>query len=298
MCDSDEFDGGSEFASLAFSQGSRRSPRKAQKGASGRSSGSSTTPIRYLCLDPNAEKSFKGVWLHIDPCFNAVRARQMQTRADKFLAAQDIQDMKTNVARWREKHEPSMTKDPTARHAARLQVQSHILVEESVKTTSEKNISDYMILNKTRCKNYENSGTGARATRRWRTSRSSIGCKLASTTIPTTVARPWSPLRARTTCVCATRRRGRNGLAHAPRRETAIASALHHCRLEADQTIVPRDAAGSTRGDGRNASPAIVRRSRSSRRRRVSPHLLEGKGSRVNVAPSEAGPGAKFLQMK
>ena len=34
-----------------------------------------------------------------------------------------------------------------------MQAQSHILVEEFVKTTSEKNISDYMILNKTRCKN-------------------------------------------------------------------------------------------------------------------------------------------------
>ena len=97
MCDSDEFDGGGEPASLAFSQGSRRSPRKAHKRASGRSSGSSTTPICYLCLDPNAETWFKGVWVHIDPCFNAVRSRQkMQTKADKLVAAQDIQDMKTN----------------------------------------------------------------------------------------------------------------------------------------------------------------------------------------------------------
>ena len=154
MCYSDEFDSGSELASLAFSHVPRPSPRKAHKGASGRSSGSSTTPICYHCLDPNAEKSYKGVWLHMDSCFNAVRARQRQTRADKPLAAQDIQDMKTNVARWREKHEPFMTKDPTARTTARLQVQSHILVGESVKKTSEKNISDDMILNKTRYKNY------------------------------------------------------------------------------------------------------------------------------------------------
>ena len=115
-----------------------------------------------------------------------------------------------------------MAKDATARHAARLQGQSHILVEESVKTTSEKNISDYMILKKTCCKKYRNAGTGARATRRRRTSRSSIGCELASTTVPTAVARPWRPLRARTTCVCATRRGGRHRLAHAPRRETAM----------------------------------------------------------------------------
>ena len=47
-----------------------------------------------------------------------------------------------------------------------------------------------------------------------------------------------------------------------------------------------------------NASPATVRRSRSSRRRTVSPHLLEDQGSRVNVVPSLAGPGVKFLQMK
>ena len=72
------------------------------------------------------------------------------------------------------------------------------------------------------------------------------------------------------------------------------ASPLHHCGLEAAQTLVPRDDAGSTRGDGRNASPATVRRSRSARRRNVFPHFLEGKGSRVNVA----GPCAKFLQMK
>ena len=73
-------------------------------------------------------------------------------REDKILAAQDIQDMKTTVARWREKHVQFMTKEPIARHAARLQVRSHILAEESVKTTSEKNISDHMILNKTRSK--------------------------------------------------------------------------------------------------------------------------------------------------
>ena len=30
----------------------------------------------------------------------------------------------------------------------------------------------------------------------------------------------------------------------------------------------------------------------------VSPHLLEGMGSRVNVVPREAGPGVKFLQVK
>ena len=62
--------------------------------------------------------------------------------------------MKTNVARWREKHDPFMTKDATVRHAARLHVQSHILVEESVKTTSEKNNSDCMILNKMLSTNY------------------------------------------------------------------------------------------------------------------------------------------------
>ena len=79
------------------------------------------------------------------------------------------------------------------------------------------------------------------------------------------------------------------GAYHTKKVETAIVG---------DQILVPRFDAGSTRGDGRNASPATVRRSRSSRRRNVSPHLWEGKGSRVNVAPSEAGPGAKFLQMK
>ena len=51
----------SELVSLALSHGPRPSPRKARKGASGRSSGSSTTPVCYLCLDPNAEKSYKGV---------------------------------------------------------------------------------------------------------------------------------------------------------------------------------------------------------------------------------------------
>ena len=37
---------------------------------------------------------------------------------------------------------------------------------------------------------------------------------------------------------------------------------------------------------------------RSSRCNDLSPHLSEGKGSRVNVIPSEASPGVKFLQMK
>ena len=63
------------------------------------------------------------------------------------------------------------------------------------------------------------------------------------------------------------------------------------------EACVPRDDA-STRGDGRTASPATVRRSRFLLRRNVSPHLLEGKGSRVNVVPSEAGLGVKFLHMK
>ena len=79
------------------------------------------------------------------------------------------------------------------------------------------------------------------------------------------------------------------GSCHTKKVETAIVG---------DQILVPRVDAGSTRGDGRNASPATVRRSRSSRRRNVSLHLWEGTGSRVNVAPSEAGPGVKFLQMK
>ena len=307
MCDSDEFDGGSELASLAFSQGPRSSPRKAHKGTSGRSSGSSTTPICYFCLAPNAEKSYKCVWLHIDPCFNAVRARQRQTSADKTLAAQDIQDMKTNVARWREKHEPFMTKDPTARQAARLQVQSHILLEESVKTTSEKNISDCVMLNKTRYKNYRKFWDGCESdtasedfaelhrVQAGEHDYSDDGGEAVEAVACKDNVRVRNSKRKKTRL--GTRTETRDG----DERDTTYqreASPLHHGRFEADQTLVPRDDAGFTRGDGRNASPATVRRSRSSRRRNVSLHVLEGKGSRANVAPSEAGLGVKFLQTK
>ena len=163
-----------------------------------------------------------------------------------------------------------MTKDATARHAARLQVRSHILVEESVKTSPTTRSP-----NKTRHKNYRKFWDGGESdTASEAFALSSSGCKLASTTIPTTVARPWRPLRARTMCGSTTRRGGRRGLAHAPREATPV----HHGRFEADQTLVPRDDALSLLN--------------------VSPHFSEGKGSRVNVVPSEAGFGVKFLQKK
>ena len=215
--------------------------------------------------------------------------------------------MKNNVARWREKHEPFMTKNPTARQAARLQVQSHILVGESVKTISEKNFSDCVILDKTRYKNYRKFWDGCESdtasddfaelhgVQAGEHDYSDDGGEAVEAVACKDNVGVRNSKRKKTRL--GTRTETRDG----DERDTTYlreASPLHHIRFEADQTRVPKDDASFTRGDGRNASPATVRRNRSSRRRNVSRHVLEGKGSRANVAPSEAGLGVKFLQMK
>ena len=117
MCDSDEFDGGSELVRVSLSLkvfGFRLSLVRIQP---------------HLFFGHQMQRSRTRACGCTLTLASTQCARQRQTSADEPLTAHDTQDMKTNVTRWREKQEPFMTKDPTARHAARVKGRSHILVE-------------------------------------------------------------------------------------------------------------------------------------------------------------------------
>ena len=181
-------------------------------------------------------------------------------------------------------------------------------LEESVKTTSEKNISDWVMLNKTRYRNYRKFWDGCESDTASEDFAELHRVQAGEHDYSDDGGEAVEAVACKDSVRVRNSKRGRrHGLAHAPRRETAMSvtphiSGKHRLFITVDlkqiKILCPKTMQASLAATAGTRLPPQWRRSRSSRRRNVSLHVLEGKGSRANVAPSEAGLGVKFLQMK
>ena len=137
------------IAPSAAASSSRRQAVAQGSVARARSSGD-TDGNCFACGQRNPDKQYKGIMLHTNPCYQAVRKRKHQTRHSERMTAEDDRDIRANPDRWRESHAPFLSDDATVRRHAAADIQERIRFEEEVETKGTKKIADKILLNKRR----------------------------------------------------------------------------------------------------------------------------------------------------